>query len=192
MWICTILLKDPFASKKFISISWSYRKYVFHVAIMINSSSIRDHRWCATFGGGGGTQPNVSFSRRNFVSAWYHLTLIVISMVDCPHTFIFKIIGIINVKTSIFSLKTEFLRCLLFGNLFEASLQTVSVWSSESDGSIVFLRGLSPKLIFNIRLILVAEMPSSLESCRADAFCFRLKRFLTFCIFSLVSWLFVD
>ena len=96
----------------------------FDVATMINSSFIQDHQGCETLGGAG-TQPHHHFLCGNFCFCMTPTFFIGISNLLSTH------VHFQNYRhhqcQRIFRQKTEFLRCLLFGNLFEASLQTVSV-----------------------------------------------------------------
>ena len=127
--LATILLKDPLVTRNFIPIFKSYGKYVFHLVTMINSSFIKDHHGCESLGGAV-TQSHHHFHLTNFC---FYITP------SHPHLHHHDLlpthVHFQNYRhhqcQRIFRQKTDFLKHLLFGNLFEVSLQTIYVRSFD-------------------------------------------------------------
>ena len=131
VFVCTILLKDPFVTQSFIPIFQHYKNNVFHVATMINSSFSEDQQeYEKPVEGTRPTNPIITFSRATVVSGM---------IPPCPHRHQYDLLlthlHFQNYQhhqcQRIFLQKTELLRCHLFGNLFKVSLQVVSVCSFD-------------------------------------------------------------
>ena len=111
MWVCTILLKDSLVIKNFMSIFYSYKKYVFDD---LNSSFIQDHQVCETLGRAD-TQPH-----HHILSGKFCFCITPPHPHRHQHNLLPTHLHFQNDRhyqcQRIFREKTEFFRCLLYPN----------------------------------------------------------------------------
>ena len=118
-----ILLKDPVITKNLIAILQCNGKHCFYINIMIDRSFIEDYQ--EHYVAGTVAQLNHCFLWE--LSSFLDATLLIsVSTIDCPHSFVLRIRRH-HRRQNTSHPKREYSRYLLFGNLFEANLQTFSV-----------------------------------------------------------------
>ena len=169
VWLGAILLKDPVATKSFIPIFLCNGKHFLDINSMIDCHFIENHQ--RRYAVETGTQPNHYFLWK-FSSVLNATFLIDTSTIYCPHSIVLRIIDIINVKK--FLIRKENSHSVLFSKICSIPICKFFPFDLLIIGKQYF------DSFFIIRQTLLSEIPSPIDSFRADALFFGRERCFTF------------